>query len=142
MDRLDKFLVECGAGSRTQVKGILKAGRVTVDGLPERDPSRKIDPQTQEIRLDGGILAGRRRVVAMLNKPAGFVTATEDAASTEPRETHRVITTASRNRPQATRPTRQSTIMVNTPPQRMPLPPWKRKVQGNTCPTMQKQPAQ
>ena len=78
MDRLDKFLAECGAGSRTQVKGILKAGRVTVDGLPERDPSRKIDPQTQEIRLDGGILAGRRRVVAMLNKPAGFVTATED----------------------------------------------------------------
>lgn len=78
MDRLDKFLAECGAGSRTQVKGILKAGRVMVDGLPERDPSRKIDPQTQEIRLDGGILAGRRRVVAMLNKPAGFVTATED----------------------------------------------------------------
>ena len=78
MERLDKFLAECGAGSRTQVKGILKAGRVTVDGLPERDPSRKIDPQTQEIRLDGGILAGRRRVVAMLNKPAGFVTATED----------------------------------------------------------------
>ena len=78
MDRLDKFLAECGAGSRTQVKGILKAGRVTVDGLPERDPSRKIDPQTQKIRLDGGILAGRRRVVAMLNKPAGFVTATED----------------------------------------------------------------
>ena len=33
----------------------------------------------QEIALDGEILGGRRRIVLMLNKPAGFVTATEDA---------------------------------------------------------------
>lgn len=78
MNRLDKFLVECGAGSRSQVKNILKAGLITVDGLTERDPSCKIDPQKQKICLDGRILVGRRRVVAMLNKPAGFVTATED----------------------------------------------------------------
>ena len=45
MDRLDKFLCDSGAGTRSQVKAILKAGRVTVDGLPEKDGSRKIDPQ-------------------------------------------------------------------------------------------------
>ena len=78
MERLDKFLVEAGAGTRSQVKVILKAGRVTVDGKVERDNSRKIDPQTQTVTLDGAPLGGRRRVVAMLNKPAGFVTATED----------------------------------------------------------------
>ena len=78
MERLDKFLVEAGIGSRSQVKGILKAGRVTVDGIPERDGSRKIDPQTQEVCCDGTTLGGKRRVVLMLNKPQGFVTATED----------------------------------------------------------------
>lgn len=78
MERLDKFLCDSGVGSRSQVKSILKAGRVTVDGTVERDNSRKIDPAIQEICLDGEALRGGRRVVVMLNKPAGFVTATED----------------------------------------------------------------
>jgi len=78
MERLDKFLCESGAGTRSQVKIILKSGRVTVDGKPEKDNSRKIDPNTQVICLDGEVLGGKRRVVVMLNKPAGYVTATED----------------------------------------------------------------
>ena len=78
MERLDKFLCDSGVGTRSQVKQILKAGRVTVDGIPERDNSRKIDPQKNTICLDGEALGGKRRVVLMLNKPAGFVTATED----------------------------------------------------------------
>ena len=79
MDRLDKFLCGSGAGTRSQVKLILKAGRVTVDGAVEKDGSRKIDPDTQAVTLDGEPLSGRRRLVVILNKPAGFVTATEDA---------------------------------------------------------------
>ena len=79
MDRLDKFLCDSGVGTRSQVKMILKAGRVTVDGKVERDNGRKIDPKTQEIALDGEVLGGKRRIVLMPNKPAGFVTATEDA---------------------------------------------------------------
>ena len=78
MERLDKFLVAAGIGSRSQVKDILKAGRITVDGAVERDNSRKIDPAAQKICCDGEVLGGRRRVVAMLNKPAGYITATED----------------------------------------------------------------
>ena len=78
MERLDKFLCDSGAGTRSQVKAILKSGRVTVDGKPEKDGSRKIDPNTAIICLDGEQLGGRRRVVVMLNKPAGYVTATED----------------------------------------------------------------
>ena len=79
MDRLDKFLCDSGVGTHSQVKVILKAGRVTIDGKVERDNSRKIDPNVNEIALDGEILGGKRRMVIMLNKPAGFVTATEDA---------------------------------------------------------------
>ena len=78
MERLDKFLCDSGVGIRSQVKGILKAGRVTVDGLVERDNSRKIDPARQTVCMDGEVLGGKRRLVVMLNKPAGFVTATED----------------------------------------------------------------
>ena len=78
MERLDKFLCDSGVGTRSQVKVILKAGRVTVDGMVERDNSRKVDPAKQAIMLDGEVLGGKRRTVVMLNKPAGFVTATED----------------------------------------------------------------
>ena len=78
MERLDKFLCDSGVGTRSQVKVILKTGRVTVDGKAEKDGSRKIDPKTHQVCLDGETLGGHRRVVLMLNKPAGFVTATED----------------------------------------------------------------
>ena len=78
MERLDKFLCDSGAGTRSQVKLILKAGRVTVDGKVIKDNSCKIDPDKQVVCLDGETLGGKRRCVVMLNKPAGFVTATED----------------------------------------------------------------
>ena len=78
MERLDKFLCDSGVGTRSQVKAILKSGRVTVDGKPEKDPAKKIDPQIRVIMLDGETLGGKQRMVVMLNKPAGFVTATED----------------------------------------------------------------
>lgn len=79
MERLDKFLCDCGVGTRSQVKVILKSGAVTVDGIPERDNGRKIDPEKQVIRFNGERLGKTGRVVVMLNKPEGFVTATEDA---------------------------------------------------------------
>ena len=78
MERLDKFLCDCGAGTRSQVKLILKAGRVTVDGVVQRDNSCKIDPQKRTVLLDGAPLRAVGQVVVMLNKPAGYVTATED----------------------------------------------------------------
>ena len=79
MERLDKFLCDSGAGTRSQVKLILRAGRVQVDGAPEKDGGRKIDPAKNEITLDGVRLAGKYRAVFMMNKPEGYVTATEDA---------------------------------------------------------------
>ena len=78
MERLDKFLCDCGIGTRSQVKTLIKSGIVTVDGVPERDSGRKLDPQKQTVAVNGETLRKRGTVVIMLNKPAGFVTATED----------------------------------------------------------------
>lgn len=82
MVRLDKYLCDSGAGTRSQVKEILKRGRVTVDGTACTDASLKINPDTQCVCLDGEVLGGRVRTVIMLNKPAGYVTATQDAQPT------------------------------------------------------------
>ena len=78
MERLDKFLCDSGIGTRSQVKLILKSGRVTLDGKAAKDGSLKFDPEKTVVCLDGEVLGGKRRVVLMLNKPAGYVTATED----------------------------------------------------------------
>lgn len=78
MERLDKFLCDCGVGTRSQVKAIIKTGRVTVDGAAIRDGSMKLLPSAK-VCLDGECLEKEDRLVVMLNKPAGFVTATEDA---------------------------------------------------------------
>lgn len=78
MQRLDKFLCDCGIGTRSQVKLLLKSGRITVDGKPEKDGSRKLEVCTCRICLDGEDLCALGRVVVLLNKPAGYITATED----------------------------------------------------------------
>ncbi len=77
MERLDKYLCDSGCGTRSEVKALVKARRVTVDGAIAKDPGMKIDP-AREICLDGQPLGGKRRVVAMLHKPAGYITATSD----------------------------------------------------------------
>ncbi len=78
MERLDKYLCDSGIGTRSQVKLILKSGGVTVDGVPVKDGSVKINPDRSTVCLRRQILNGKKRTVLMLNKPAGFVTATED----------------------------------------------------------------
>ena len=76
MERLDKFLCDRTSYTRSQIKQVLKMGRVTVDGVSVKDGRLKIG--TQQVCLDGEPLGELGTVVVMLNKPAGFVTATED----------------------------------------------------------------
>ena len=78
MERLDKFLCDCALGTRSQVKVLLKSGRITVDGKAVKDGSVKI-PEDAQVCMDGQDVCPMGRVVIMLNKPSGFVTATEDA---------------------------------------------------------------
>ena len=82
MERLDKFLSDSGAGTRSQVRQILKSGRVCVDAKAVLDGSVKIDPHSCRVTLDGRLLSGKSRMVMMMNKPAGYVTATEDRQKT------------------------------------------------------------
>ena len=76
MERLDKFLSTCTPYTRSQLKQILKMGRVSVDGVVVKDGSVKIGDQ--QVTLDGELVGAVGTVVVMLHKPAGFVTATED----------------------------------------------------------------
>ena len=76
--RLDKFLVACAVGSRTEVKNYLKAGRVMVNGKKEKSAKLQINEDTDEICFDGQKLEYEEFVYYMMNKPQGVISATED----------------------------------------------------------------
>ncbi len=76
--RLDKLLSNRTPHSRSDVKSILKNGAVQVDGMTECDGSRKIDPDVQEVTLYGKKLVGQSHVCFLVNKPQGYICATED----------------------------------------------------------------
>ena len=76
--RLDKFLVACAVGSRTEVKNLLKTGRVTVNGKKEKSAKLQINEEKDEIRFDGQVLEYEEFVYYMMNKPQGVISATED----------------------------------------------------------------
>ena len=77
--RLDKFLVACAVGSRTDVKNLLKAGRVTVNGKKEKSAKLQINEERDEIRFDGQVLEYEEFVYYIMNKPKGVISATEDS---------------------------------------------------------------
>ena len=77
--RLDKFLVACAVGSRTEVKNLLKSGRVTVNGKKEKSAKLQINEEKDEIRFDGQVLEYEEFVYYMMNKPQGVISATEDS---------------------------------------------------------------
>ena len=76
--RLDKFLVDCGIGSRSQVKTFLKKKQVQVNGKLETSPKRQIDEVKDEIAYAGQFLQHETFVYYLLYKPKGVVSATED----------------------------------------------------------------
>ncbi len=76
--RLDRLLVMLGEGTRTQVKDMVRAGRVTVCGVPARDSGMQVDAGSMEVRLDGRRLEYKAVRHVMLNKPQGTLTAARD----------------------------------------------------------------
>lgn len=76
--RLDKFLTEMAKGSRSQVRELIRKGKVSVDGAVCRTPDLKIDPEEAEICCEGEMLSYVSYEYYMLNKPQGVVSATED----------------------------------------------------------------
>ncbi|MGT2964473.1 pseudouridine synthase [Streptococcus acidominimus] len=77
--RLDKFLVEAGLGSRTEVKKMLKSGKVTVNQVVEKSAKTHIDERKDQIAYQGEVLSYEKFVYYLLNKPKGVISATEDS---------------------------------------------------------------
>ena len=78
MQRLDKYLSDAGIASRRELKALLRAGAVRVNGLVVTDGAAKLDERTAAVTLNGQPVERRRRVILLMNKPAGYVTSTED----------------------------------------------------------------
>lgn len=76
--RLDKFLADAGLGTRSEVKLLLKKGRVGVNGEIVKRPETKVAPKVDWITLDGEKLLYQEHSYYMLYKPSGVVSATTD----------------------------------------------------------------
>lgn len=76
--RLDKCLGHMGIGSRTQIKQLLKQGRVRVNAQIVKKADLKIDTQHDQITVDDQVITYTQYHYFMLNKPQGVVSATKD----------------------------------------------------------------
>lgn len=78
MMRLDKFLSEASAYSRRDIRALVKEGRVTIDGRRAASPDEKTDETAARVEVDGVPVRYRKYIYLMLNKPCGYLSATED----------------------------------------------------------------
>jgi 23S rRNA pseudouridine2605 synthase len=77
--RLQKFLARAGAASRRGSEDLMTAGRVTVNGEVVSELGSKVDPDTDEVAIDGKpIHLADTNTYLMLNKPAGYLTTMDD----------------------------------------------------------------
>lgn len=76
--RLDKFLAEMQVGTRSEVKKLIRAGKVQLDGKTCKSPEQKFDPEQVQVTADHRLIRYASYEYFMLNKPKGCVSATED----------------------------------------------------------------
>ncbi len=76
--RLQKFLAEAGVASRRASEQIMLAGRVSVNGRTIRELGSKIDPDQDQVTVDGTPLRAKRKFYVALNKPRGYVCSRSD----------------------------------------------------------------
>lgn len=77
--RLDKFLTECGLGSRREVKELLNTGEITVNGAVADNPQMNIKENDDEVFYQERKLEYKKFRYYILNKKAGYITAVGDA---------------------------------------------------------------
>ena len=82
MERIDKIIASQGQYSRSEVKKLVKDGRVTLDGKVIKSSDVKADPNLNDIAIDGKSIGYKKHLYIMLNKPQGVVSATEDTDHT------------------------------------------------------------
>lgn len=76
--RLDKLLAHCGFGTRKEVKEIIKKGFVSVNDCAVKTDKTQVNPNKDEVKVDGEVITYEDKVYYMLNKPDGYVSATTD----------------------------------------------------------------
>jgi len=76
--RLDKMLSECGVATRSESGKAARAGRITVNGEAVRRADVQVDPELDRVVYCGAAVVWRKFVYLMLNKPDGYISATED----------------------------------------------------------------
>ncbi len=78
MIRLDKYLADCGCGSRKQCKTIIRQKRVRVNDIFVTKDDQKIDEIHDKVCVDTTLLQYQKNVYILLHKPQGVVSATRD----------------------------------------------------------------
>ena len=78
MIRLDKYLSEATPFSRKDIRGLVKRNAVTVNGNAAKTPDMKIDEKNDRVCVNGKTIIYRKFIYLMLNKPQGYLSATED----------------------------------------------------------------
>ncbi len=79
--RLDKFIVDCGLATRTEIAKAARGGAILVNGVPFRRAGGHIDPNIDKVTYCGREVVYRAVTYVMLNKPEGYVSATDDDKS-------------------------------------------------------------
>ena len=72
-ERLQKVLAAAGLGSRRACEDLILAGRVSVDGAPATKLGTTVDPDSQEVVVDGQKLKLPGKVYVLVNKPVGHI---------------------------------------------------------------------
>ena len=78
MIRLDKYLGDLGIATRKELRQIIRAGRVRINGTCADSPEQKLDPEADTVELDGNVLNYRRFRYFAMDKPTGVLTAATD----------------------------------------------------------------
>ena len=78
MERIDKFIASQTNYSRSDVKKLISKRKVIVNDDIIIKPDIKIDPLKDIIKVDEKVLVFKKNIYLVLNKPKGYVSATED----------------------------------------------------------------
>jgi len=77
--RLQKILAAAGYGSRRACEELIRQGRVQVNGQVVTELGTRVDPNLDEISVDGAPISGPvKKVYLILNKPPGYISTVHD----------------------------------------------------------------
>jgi pseudouridine synthase len=83
-ERLQKVLANAGVASRRKCEEMIAAGRVSVNGRVVTQLGTRVDPDRDEIAVDGEVIRLEKKLYILLHKPRGYISDTDDTADKRP----------------------------------------------------------